>query len=45
VSDIIGKVQKLIEKIRDAIKNLEEQEITSANDFIDFRNNILSEQA
>ena len=45
VAEVIERIQSLIEKIRDAIKNLEEQEITSANDFVDFRNNLLKEQA
>jgi DNA-binding ferritin-like protein len=43
VAEVIKRIQALIEKIRDAIKNLEEQEITSANDFVDFRNNLLKE--
>jgi hypothetical protein len=43
VSEVVRRIQALIEKIRAAIKNLEEQEITSANDFVDFRNNLLKE--
>ncbi|KAM3140521.1 hypothetical protein pb186bvf_007333 [Paramecium bursaria] len=44
VSEVIQKVQNLIEKIQDHIKGLEEQEITSANDFVDFKRNLLNEQ-
>jgi hypothetical protein len=31
----------LIEKLRESIKGLEEQEIKSANDFADFKTNLL----
>ncbi|CAD8143048.1 unnamed protein product [Paramecium octaurelia] len=44
VSEIVGKVQGLISKIQEHIKTLEEQEITSANDFVDYRRNLLNEQ-
>ncbi|CAD8056120.1 unnamed protein product [Paramecium primaurelia] len=42
--DIVGIIQQLIEKLRDTIKSLEEQEIQSANDFADFKTNLLAEQ-
>ncbi|CAD8119873.1 unnamed protein product [Paramecium sonneborni] len=42
--DVVGIVQQLIEKLRDTIKGLEEQEIQSANDFADFKTNLLAEQ-
>ncbi|CAD8065968.1 unnamed protein product [Paramecium primaurelia] len=42
--DVVGIIQQLIEKLRDTIKSLEEQEILSANDFADFKTNLLAEQ-
>ncbi|CAK92311.1 unnamed protein product (macronuclear) [Paramecium tetraurelia] len=42
--DVVGVIQQLIEKLRDTIKGLEEQEIQSANDFADFKTNLLAEQ-
>ncbi|CAD8208852.1 unnamed protein product [Paramecium octaurelia] len=42
--DVVGVVQQLIEKLRETIKGLEEQEIQSANDFADFKTNLLAEQ-
>ncbi|KAM3137557.1 hypothetical protein pb186bvf_010347 [Paramecium bursaria] len=42
--DIVGIVQSLIDKLRETIKGLEEQEIKSANDFADFKTNLLAEQ-
>ncbi|CAD8105385.1 unnamed protein product [Paramecium primaurelia] len=42
--DVVGVIQQLIEKLRETIKGLEEQEIQSANDFADFKTNILAEQ-
>ncbi|CAD8175309.1 unnamed protein product [Paramecium octaurelia] len=42
--DVVGIIQQLIEKLRDTIKGLEEQEIQSANDFADFKTNLLAEQ-
>ncbi|CAK62661.1 unnamed protein product (macronuclear) [Paramecium tetraurelia] len=42
--DVVGVVKQLIEKLRETIKGLEEQEIQSANDFADFKTNLLAEQ-
>ncbi|CAD8077605.1 unnamed protein product [Paramecium sonneborni] len=42
--DVVGIIQSLIEKLRETIKGLEEQEIQSANDFADFKTNLLAEQ-
>ncbi|CAD8156180.1 unnamed protein product [Paramecium pentaurelia] len=42
--DVVGIIQQLIEKLRETIKSLEEQEILSANDFADFKTNLLAEQ-
>ncbi|CAK80627.1 unnamed protein product (macronuclear) [Paramecium tetraurelia] len=42
--DVVGIIQQLIEKLRETIKSLEEQEIQSANDFADFKTNLLAEQ-
>ncbi|CAD8182629.1 unnamed protein product [Paramecium octaurelia] len=42
--DVVGVIQQLIEKLRETIKGLEEQEIQSANDFADFKTNLLAEQ-
>jgi hypothetical protein len=44
VKDIVSLVQSLIDKLRETIKGLEEQEIKSANDFADFKSNLLAEQ-
>ncbi|CAD8099669.1 unnamed protein product [Paramecium primaurelia] len=42
--DVVGVIQQLIEKLRETVKGLEEQEIQSANDFADFKTNLLAEQ-
>ncbi|CAK67104.1 unnamed protein product (macronuclear) [Paramecium tetraurelia] len=42
--DVVGVIQQLIDKLRETIKGLEEQEIQSANDFADFKTNLLAEQ-
>jgi DNA-binding ferritin-like protein (Dps family) len=41
VKDIVSLIQSLIDKLRETIKGLEEQEIKSANDFADFKTNLL----